>query len=394
MATKSVFNEMRLSFLIGTSGFRRIFYQVLVSVCFFVFCFWVWGNVVDNFHRSNLVSGFSFLDGRAGFDINQSLIPYDVDSTYRRALLVGFLNTLLVAVCGILLSSFIGLFIGIGRLSHNWLIRSFSTLYIEIFRNIPPLLVIFFWYLGVLAILPLPRNSLSFFDILFLNNRGFFLPKPIWEGGFSYVFTAFVIGLFFSVFVWRWITGYHLKTGKELPRFLISIALIASFVFFGRLFGGEAVVFEYPLIGTFNLKGGLIVSPEFLSLTFALSFYTAAFIAEIVRGGILGMGHGQLEAALSIGLSRFHVLRFVIMPQALRLIIPPLTSQYLNIAKNSSLAIAIGYPDLVSVGGTIFNQSGQILEIVFIWMLAYLSISLITSVFMNWFNTRMKLIDS
>lgn len=372
---------------------RGIFFQILVVVALTAFVWWIIGNTIENLKRANIASGFAFLNGRAGFDLSDSLIAFDSDSTYKRALLVGFLNTLVVAVAGIVTASVLGFLLGIGRLSHNWLIRKICTVYVEIFRNIPPLLVIFFWYFGVLSVLPLPKESIELPFGSFLNSRGFYFPKLIWGEGSMLVPVAFLLGIGMSWFVARRARQRQMATGATFPVFWTSLALIIGLPLLALAATGFPMSFDFPKKSTFNLTGGLQIKPEFLALYLALSFYTAAFIAEIVRAGIKGVSKGQTEASAALGLRSGQALRLVVVPQALRIVIPPLTSQYLNLTKNSSLAIAIGYPDLVAVGGTVLNQTGQAIEIVVIWMVVYLGLSLVTSAFMNWFNAKMALVE-
>lgn len=372
---------------------RGIVFQTAVIAALGVFVWWVVGNTIDNLNRSNIASGFGFLKSRAGFDISTSAIEYSSDSTYGRALLVGFYNTLIVAVCGIVTATIIGFLLGIGRLSRNWLIRAICTVYVEVFRNIPPLLVIFFWYFGVLSVLPLPRDSIHLPFGSYLNSRGFYLPRAVWGEGSWLILAALAAAVAMAWFVARRARQRQMATGQQFPVFWTSVALIAGLPLSAFVFSGFPLSFDLPQQSTFNLTGGFQIKPEFLSLYLALSFYTAAFIAEIVRAGIRGVSHGQSEASLALGLRSGQALRLVIVPQAMRIIIPPLTSQYLNLTKNSSLAIAIGYPDLVATGGTVLNQTGQAIEIVVIWMIVYLGISLITSAFMNWFNARMALVE-
>jgi general L-amino acid transport system permease protein len=372
---------------------RSVIYQVVTAVIFVVFVYWVWGNTLENLKRANIASGFGFLNGRAGFDVGQKLIAFTSDSTYGRALVVGLLNTLLVAACGVITASIIGFIVGIGRLSRNWLIAKLSLIYVEIFRNIPPLLVIFFWYKGVLSVLPQPRDSIIMPFSIFLNNRGLAFPKPIWGDGAGMIPIAFVIGIILAVAVSRWASARQAKTGQIFPSFLVGLGLILGLPILTFLVLGAPLSFDYPVEGKFNLTGGSVIGPEFVSLYLALSFYTASFIAEIVRSGIRSVSTGQTEAAFALGLQPNITTRLVVVPQAMRVIIPPLTSQYLNLTKNSSLAIAVGFSDLVSVGGTILNQTGHAVEIVAIWMAVYLGISITTSMFMNWFNARMALVE-
>jgi general L-amino acid transport system permease protein len=372
---------------------RGIFFQILTVVILVGGITWIAHNTAVNLARSNTASGFAFLRGRAGFEIGQSLVSYSSDSTYGRALLVGILNTVLVAITGIITATIIGFVIGIGRLSHNWLIAKLCTVYVEVFRNIPPLLVIFFWYSGVLAVLPQPRESLHLPLNMFLNNRGLAFPKPIFETGMWAVGIALLIGIVATVVMVRWAHKRQAATGMPFHTVWASIGLIVGLPVLAFLLSGLPLSFDIPVAGKFNLTGGSVVGPEFMSLFLALSFYTAAFIAEIVRSGIRGVPKGQSEAAGALGLHPSSITRLVVVPQALRIIIPPLTSQYLNLTKNSSLAIAIGFADYFAVSGTILNQTGQAVEIMFLVVIAYLSLSIVTSVFMNWFNAKMALVE-
>ncbi|MBI1620393.1 amino acid ABC transporter permease [Aquamicrobium zhengzhouense] len=372
---------------------RGIVFQIIVVAILAAAVYWIWGNTVDNLRRANISSGFGFLNRRSGFDVSQSLIDYTSDSSFRQALIVGLLNTVLVAVCGIITATIIGFLVGIGRLSGNWLIAKICMVYVELFRNIPPLLVIFFWYLGVLSVLPGPRDSISLPFSSYLNNRGFFLPKAIWGDGAWLITAALLIGIVAAFLVGRWAYRRRMQTGQPFPTLGVSLGCIIGLPLLVSLALGVPLTFEFPQKGTFNLSGGFQVKPEFLSLYLALSFYTASFIAEIVRAGILGVSRGQSEAAHALGLRARPTLRLVIVPQAMRIIIPPLTSQYLNLTKNSSLAVFVGYPDLVQIGQTTMNQTGQAIEVVAIWMVIYLGLSISTSAFMNWFNAKMALVE-
>ncbi|MYZ50128.1 amino acid ABC transporter permease [Propylenella binzhouense] len=384
--------EPRVSFL-NDPVKRGLLVQFVLLVLVVGFFAWIVTNTAENLQRANIASGFGFLDYRAGFDIAQSVVPYSQDASYGYALLVGFINTLVVAVLGVVIASFIGLLVGIGRLSSNWLVRQISTAYVETFRNIPPLLVIFFWYFGVLAVLPQPRDALSLGFGFSLSNRGMFTPRPLFEPAFWVVVAGFAVGIAMTVAFSAWARRKQMRTGQQTRVLPAALALIVGLPLVLFVLAGSPMSLEFPQQTRFNLVGGLQVKPEFIALMLALSIYTAAFIAEIVRAGILAVSHGQTEAAHSLGLRPGPTLRLIVIPQALRVIIPPLTSQYLNLTKNSSLAVAIGYPDLVSVGGTILNQTGQAVEIVIIWMAVYLGISLATSLFMNWFNRRVALVE-
>jgi len=391
---------------------RSILTQVIVIAAFVLVIWWIVGNTSDNLQRQSIASGFGFLDARAGFDVAQALIPYNSNSVYWTAFIVGFLNTLLVAVTGVITASVIGFLVGVGRLSGNWLIRQICLVYVELFRNIPPLLVIFFLYLGVLQVLPSPRSSIELgiplgistplgylgFDGFisfnsFLNSRGFFVPRILFAEGASLIALALVAAIVASVLIYRWARARQMATGRQFPVFWTVALLIIGLPVLAYILTGAPLSLEWPVKGTFNLNGGWQIRPEFLALYLALSLYTASFIAEIVRAGILGVSRGQSEASYALGLRSGQALRLVVIPQAMRIIVPPLTSQYLNLTKNSSLAVAVGYPELVQIGQTAMNQSGQAIEVVAIWMVIYLAISLATSLFMNWFNNRMSLAE-
>lgn len=370
---------------------RGIVFQVVLIAALVAFGYWIYTNTVANLVRQNIATGFGFLRGRAGFDIAERLIAYSSDSNYGRAILVGIANTLMVAAAGIVTATILGFLIGVGRLSKNWLVRKIATVYVEFFRNIPPLLVIFFWYMGVLALLPAVRDSLALPFGSYLNQRGFYFPGPVWGEGAWLIFAGLVIAIAISWFVANRAKARQMATGQQFPVFWTCLALIVGLPLLAYFLTGMPLTWNMPQKGTFNLTGGINVKPEFLSLYLALSFYTASFIAEIVRAGIMGVPKGQTEAFSALGVRPGVGLRKVILPQALRIIIPPLTSQYLNLTKNSSLAVAVGYPDLYAIGGTILNQTGQAIEIVVIFGIVYLSISLLTSLFMNWFNNKMAL---
>lgn len=372
---------------------RGIGYQTITAIVLVIAVIWMWLNTLENLKRANLSSGFGFLQSRAGFDLAQSLISYSSDSSYFRALEVGLLNTLAVAAVGIVTTTILGLLIGIGRLSRNWLIRKMATVYVEVFRNIPLLVIIFFWYKGVINALPNVRESIVMPFGMVLNNRGFYFPAPVFGPGSIWILVALVLGIAAAVAYSRWAKARQMATGIRPPVLPVVAALVILPPLLVFFLLGAPLTFDMPVAGKFNISGGSIVGPEFMSLYLALSFYTASFIAEIVRAGIRGVAKGQTEAAYALGMQPGHTTRLVVLPQALRIIIPPMTSQYLNLTKNSSLAVAIGYADLVAVGGTILNQTGRAIEVVAIWLLIYVSISLLTSAFMNWFNRRMALVE-
>jgi general L-amino acid transport system permease protein len=339
-------------------------------------------------------SGFGFLDNTAGFDIIQHLIAYSETSTYGRVLLVGLLNTLLVAVLGIIFATVLGFIIGIGQLSSNWLIAKLCVAYVEILRNLPLLLQIFFWYFAVLRTLPSPRESFNPFDDVFINNRGLYLPRPEAAPEFVWVVAAFALGVLGAIWLRVWARERHDRTGERPDIGLSTFALLVLPAFVVSAITGFPLTFSMPVLEGLNFVGGVVIIPELVALVVALSAYAATYIAEAVRAGIAGVPSGQREAALALGLSRGQMLRLVVVPQAMRQIVPPLTSQYLNLTKNSSLAVAIAYPDLVSVfAGTTLNQSGHEIEVIAITMGVYLTISLLTSAVMNWYNARIALTE-
>ncbi len=374
----------------GKAGWNGIILQIL----FVAVLVWVGYEIVAN-ARSNLAaqritSGFGFLNNTAGFDVNQTLISYSGSDSYSRVLIVGVLNTLLVSVIGIVLATILGFLVALGRLSPNALLSRVSGAYVELIRNLPLLFQILFWYLAVLAALPGPRQSISLFSTFFLNNRGFIVPRPIEEPGFMPFVIALGVAIVVSVGLHHYarrelfLRGHVMRIWPWVLGLLIGLPLIAALVF------GVPISFEVPALKGFNFAGGSRIIPELVALTLALTMYTASFIAEVVRAGILSVHKGQMEAGLSLGLSRGTVLRLIVVPQALRVILPPLTNQYLNLTKNSSLAVAIGYPDLVSVfAGTTMSQTGQAIEIIGITMGVYLALSLITSAMMSFYSWRL-----
>jgi general L-amino acid transport system permease protein len=373
---------------------RSFAVQLLVLTLVGAFVWVVVDNTITNLQRLNIASGFGFLENPAGFGIALTLVEYSEQSSYGRALLVGFLNTLLVAVIGIIVATIIGFTLGVARLSSNWLVAKIATLYIEIVRNVPLLLQIFFWYFAVLRALPLPRDSVSLLDIAFLNNRGIFVPSLLLEGSGLVLLISAIVGGVAAWMISKLSNRRRAETGENIKGALFAPLLILAVPLFVFLVSGMGLKAEVPSLRGFGFRGGWSLIPEFVSLVLALSIYTAAFIAENVRSGILAVSHGQTEAARALGLKPSPILRLVIIPQALRVIIPPLTSQYLNLTKNSSLAVAIAYPDLVSVfSGTVLNQTGQAVEVIAITMTIYLSLSLLTSLGMNWYNRHMALVE-
>ncbi len=384
-------DKPRLS--LGDPRLRGIIAQALVLAAVVLFGWWVVNNTSDNLARQGIASGFEFLDQTAGFSIMMHLIDYDETSTYSAAFLVGLLNTLLVAAIGVVIATVLGFVVGIGRLSQNWLVARIAGAYVETLRNIPLLLQIFFWYYAVLTTLPTPRDSMVWLDSVFLNNRGLYLPSISFETGGAAIVAGFAAAVALSYFVRRWSQLRFARTGKSAPVMSAYLVLLVGLPAIAYFFSGSVTV-EVPVAGRFNLRGGMVLIPEFMALVIALSVYTAAFIAENVRSGIQSVSKGQREAAAALGLKPALAMRLVIIPQALRVIIPPLTSQYLNLTKNSSLAAAIAYPDLVSVfGGTVLNQTGQAVEVIAITMGVYLLLSLMISLGMNIYNQRKAIVE-
>jgi general L-amino acid transport system permease protein len=373
----------------GGAGLGGFVLQILFVAALAWICYEIVANARANLQAQRITAGFGFLANTAGFDVSQNLIPYSGSDPYTRVFLVGLLNTLLVSIIGIFFATVIGFLVALGRLSPNWLLSRISGGYVELVRNLPVLFQILFWYLAVLAALPNPRQSISLFGSFFLSNRGFVIPKPIGNPGFEPFVLAIVIAVVGSLLLQRYARkqlfdhGRMIRIWPYVLGMLVGLPLVSSLVF------GVPVKFEFPELKGFNFSGGSRVIPEFVALTLALSTYTAAFIAEIVRAGIQSVHKGQMEAGASLGLARGSTLRLIVVPQALRVILPPLTNQYLNLTKNSSLAVAIGYPDLVSVfAGTTLSQTGQAIEIIGITMGVYLLTSLVTSALMSFYGWR------
>ena len=385
--------ESRAAALLYNPAVRGFVYQLVTVILVVGFVWWVTDNTITNLQNAGIASGFGFLDSRAGFDIAQTPVAYNNDMTYGRALVIGIINTVIVSVAGIVTATIIGFIVGIGRLSSNWLVAKLSEVYVEIFRNIPPLLVIFFFYTGVLALLPSARDSITLPLDIFLNNRGLAFPTPIFGPGSWLMGAALVAAIIAVVALAMWSKRRQMATGQQFPTIRVSIAILILLPLIAYFVSGMPVTFDIPVKGRFNLSGGAVLGPEFMSLYLALSLYTAAFMAEIIRGGILGVAKGQTEAASALGLHPRKVTRLVVVPQAMRIIIPPMTSEYLSLTKNSSLAVPIGYADIVAVGKTVLNQTGQAVEVVTIWMIIYLTLSILTSIFMNWFNAKMALVE-
>ncbi len=365
---------------------RAVVLQAALVVFILALVWFVFDNARANIAAQRMKTGIDFFWNTAGFGVVQTLIPYDETSTYFRAFLVGLANTLLVSALGIVFATVIGFLVGIGRLSSNWLVARLCGGYVELVRNLPLLFQILFWYLAVLASLPAPRASFTLFGI-YVNDRGLLLPRPLFGEGAQWVLAAFVAGTVIALAFRAYARRRQAEAGEILPVGRVALGAMVGLPLIVFLLAGAPISFEVPELRGFNFVGGMRLIPEFVALLIALSTYTAAFIAEIVRAGILAIPRGQTEAAYSLGLPRGLTLRLIVVPQAMRVIVPPLTNQYLNLTKNSSLAVAIGYPDFFALfAGTTLNQTGQAIEIIVITMLVYLAISLATSALMNWYN--------
>jgi len=383
--SKSVINNPR---------YRALIYQLILLICLGYFFYSIVSNALSNMEARGIKSGFGFLFTTAGFDILMSLIPYEATDTYGRTFLVGLLNTILVSVIGIFLATIIGFALGIAYFSKNWLIRKASIIYVEIFRNIPLLLQVFFWYFAVLAALPSVKGSLSLFESIFLNVRGLFLPAVVDEPGSNLVYLALTIAIAIVVYLKKWSSRRQDETGEQFPLLRVSIAILIGIPTLATLLTGVPFHLDYPVLGRFSLSGGTTVIPELMALSIALSIYCGAFIAEAVRAGIQAVPNGQIEAARSLGLNERKIMSLIIVPQAMRVIMPLLNSEYQSLVKNSTLATAIGYPDLFTVFvGTSLNQTGQAIEIVFMTMAVYFVINMSISLIMNLFNAKVALAE-
>ena len=376
--------------------FRAILYQMILLAAFLGFTAYIVSNTVHNLQERGIASGFGFLTTPAGFDVGISpFIKYSpTTATHGTVLLVGIQNTLVVAILGCILATIVGFFVGVMRLSSNWLVAKLAYFYVEALRNIPLLLQLIFWWHICINILPQVRQTLNFADTILLNNRGLFLPAPIPEDGFGTVWIAISVALIATYVMVRWAHKRQDATGEPFPSLFASLGILIGVPGVVFLIVGAPLHFEYAVTTRFSLKGGLVIPPEFLALLMGLVLYTGAFIAEIVRSGIQAVSHGQTEAARALGVKPGITMRLIIIPQALRVIVPPLTSQYLNLTKNSSLSLAIGGSEIVAVFmGTSLNQAGQAIEIIAITMCFYLTVSLIISIFMNWYNNRIALVE-
>ncbi len=372
---------------------RSFLFQIITLLMVGLLAFYLISNTLTNVEKQSIATGFGFLQKEAAFEIGESPLRYSAADTYGRALVVGFLNTLIVSFVGIVITVILGTLIGIARLSSNWLVSRLAGAYIEVFQDIPVLLQLFFWYAFFYNVLPSPRQALNPILGVFLSNRGLVFAVPEAHPVHKYMAIAVVFAGVVIYFLRRWARQRQARTGQPFPIFRVSLALLISFPLLTWAVGGAPTAMNVPALKGFNFTGGTNISPEFTALLLGLIFYTAAFVAEVVRAGIQSVSKGQTEAAMSLGLRPSRVLNLVILPQALRVIIPPMTSQMLNLTKNSSLAVAIGYPDFVSVAGTTINQTGQAIEGVALMMIVYLTLSLLTSAFMNWYNKKMALVE-
>ena len=376
---------------------RAIIYQVIVVAVIAWFLYAIINNTATNMEQRGLASGFGFLSTSAGFGIiSTPFVPYTEESNYFTVFLVGLVNTIIIAAIGCFFALLLGFVVGIARLSSNWLVKKIATFYIELFRNIPLLLQILFWYSAVLKPLPGPRELHEAGDKVFfsINNRGLIFAEPVGQPGFENVWYMFFAAIVLTWIVKKWATARQMQTGQQFPIFTTGLILIVGLPLVTYFFLGRPMNFEPAQMSRFALQGGVTIIPEFVALLLALVIYTASFIAEIVRAGIQAVSHGQTEAASALGIKPTHRMRLVVVPQAMRVIVPPLTSQFLNLTKNSSLATAIAYPDLFSVfAGTTLNQTGQAVEIMAMTLAVYLTLSLLTSGFMNWYNSRIALVE-
>ncbi|MBI3453781.1 MAG: amino acid ABC transporter permease [Rhodospirillales bacterium] len=372
---------------------RALLYQVLAIAGVALVAWYLISNTIQNLETRKIASGFGFLDREAGLPVGEAMIAYSPADSYLRALIVGVLNTLRVAVVGIVLATILGALIGIARLSKNWLLARAATIYVEVARNLPLLLQLIFWWTVFRDIFPGPREAYHPIAGVFMSNRGLQFPSLIDDPAHVYIVAAFLVGIVVAFFLRKWAQRRQDATGQQFPVLWSAVALVFGLPALVFLAAGAPFRLDVPSLQGFNFVGGSNLTPEFAALLVGLTLYTGAFIAEIVRSGILAVSYGQTEAALALGMRRGFVLRLIILPQALRVIVPPLTSQYLNLTKNSSLAVAIGYPDLVNIANTTINQTGQAVEGIAIIMAVYLTVSLSISAFMNWYNRKIALVE-
>ncbi len=372
---------------------RALIFQFLALAVVLLVGYYLFANTTANLKRQNIASGFGFLSKESSFEIGESLISYSAADTYGRALLVGVLNTLKVSFIGIILTVVLGTLVGIARLSSNWLLSRLAAIYIEVLQDIPVLLQLFFWYGIFYQFFPSPRQAIKVFHGIFISNRGLVFAVPAPDPIHFWMGIAFLAACLGSYGLRRWARKRQEKTGRYFPVFRVSLLLLVFLPLVTWLAGGAPTRMDFPVLRGFNFVGGLNISPELTALLLGLVLYTSAFVAEVVRAGIQAVSHGQTEAAMALGLRPGQILNLVILPQALRVIIPPLTSQMLNLTKNSSLAVAIGFPDFVSVANTTINQTGQAMEGIALIMAVYMFFSLTTSVFMNWYNKKARLVE-
>ena len=369
-------------------AFRGLIYQLLAVAVIAAGVWYLAHNTLANMEARGIQSGFGFMSQAAGFDIGETLIPYDALNPYWKAFLVGVLNTLRVAIVGVVVATLLGTLLGVGRFSHNAIVRGVCYGYVEFFRNVPVLLQLLMWYLVLTDVLPPLQEAMTVGGVFFLSNYGLAFPVPVWGLGQGLAAIGALIGCVIAWTYRRWALRQFELTGRVRSLFLVPVGIVIAAAVLGWIAGGAPTAWSLPKIDGFVTSGGATATPEFIAVLLGLVLYTSAFIAEVVRAGINSVSHGQVEAAASLGLTRGHSMRLVVLPQALRVIIPPMTSQYLNLTKNSSLAVAIGYPDVVSIANTAINQTGRAVECIAIIMAVYLTTSLSTSMFMNWYNRR------
>ncbi|MEN3292889.1 MAG: ral L-amino acid transport system permease protein [Burkholderiales bacterium] len=377
----------------STGSGRALIYQVVAVIVLMLVAWFLWSNTVRNLNTMQIRTGFAFLSQPAGFDIGEGLVAFVPEDSYLRALLAGLANTLRVAIAGIILSTLLGTLIGIGRLSKNFLLRRLCGAYVEAVRNVPLLIQLLAWYLVLTQLLPASNEAITLLPHVYLSKSGLQLPMPVWSLGWNLAVAGMPAGLVCTWLLRKRAQRKRELTGHAARLFWPAAAVLIGLPIAGWLVGGAPAEFDIPELSVFNVSGGMALTPEFLALLIGLTTYTASYIAEIVRAGIRAVDWGQSEASSALGLSRTQALRLVILPQAMRVIIPPVTNQYLNLTKNSSLAVAVGYPDIVSVANTAINQNGQALECISVIMLVYLTVSLLISAFMNWYNRRMALVE-
>ena len=371
--------------VLHNKAFRSIAYQAILCLLLGSLAWYLYSNVNENLSRQGIATGWDFLHLSAGFDIGETVIPFNAGDTYGRALFVGILNTLRVAMFGIVMATILGIFIGIARVSSNWLLASLSSMYVEVCRNVPVVLHVIFW--GTLIhLMPAPRQAIIPFEGAFIMNRGVVMPFPVYDSIYPWVGVGLLIGIAGVFLLNRWAQKQRERTGRYISTLWSGLAVLIAPPLLVWLVAGAPLEWDVPALRGFNFQGGLQLSPEFIALLVGITAYTAAFIAEIVRAGIQSVPHGQIEAARALGVRPGFVMRYIIMPQALRVIVPPTTSQYLSLIKNSSLGVLIGYPDLVNVGNTTLNQTGQAVEAIAVMMVVYLSISIFISICMNFYN--------